>query len=314
MWKIKLPNYKLSQLISVDCIFHFFSQLNYDVEKDISSFPISELIEKEIDGEAWTVINDTNRSILIVKSSNYNRKSYRNKVNNYLKELAGTQIIFYTKDFTHYNLTLIFDGIFNIKFNPSNPNIDVVRIFEAFENQEDLFDYTKQDINFILLKRQLTAKILKDSIREGDNSSVKIAFQDGGIKLIGESLNKVAVSFDDAPIRDLVIDVKLKYNSDVIRDEDIDFISNLYKNTTGRNLKLVCIITEKGLLYHWHSYSISGYIGFINQLKKDVSDEVLESLIAQVSSRTAFNSETFHQQFGTYSPFFILGTKLYINI
>jgi len=36
-------------------------------------------------------------------------------------------------------------------------------------------------------------------------------------------------------------------------------------------------------------------------------EEVLESLIAQVSVRTAFNSETFHQQFGTYSPFFILG-------
>ena len=111
-----MVNNQINNLISVENIFDFFKRTDYNVETDRTPFPVSELIEKEIDGEVWTVINETNRSILIVKSSNYNRKSYRDKVNNYLKELVGTQIIFYTKDFTHYNLTLIFDGIFNIKF------------------------------------------------------------------------------------------------------------------------------------------------------------------------------------------------------
>ncbi len=242
---------EIKGLISLDHIFDFFRRADYNIETDRTPFPVSELIEKEIEGEVWTVINETNLSVLIVKSSNYNRKSYRDKVNNYLKGLAGTHIIFYTNDFTHYNLTLIFDGIFNIKFNPSNPDNDVVRIFEAFESQEDLFDYTKQDINFILLKRQLTAKILKDSIKEGDNSSVKLTLQDGGIKLIGETMKKVAISFDDAPIRDLVIEVKLKYDSKIIKDEDIKALSILYKKNTSRDLKLVCVITEKGLLYQW---------------------------------------------------------------
>ena len=74
---------------------------------------------KMIEGDVWTVIDATNLTVLIIQSQNYNRKSYRNKINSNLKELVGTKIIFFTDDFNDYNLTLIFDGIFNIKFNPS---------------------------------------------------------------------------------------------------------------------------------------------------------------------------------------------------
>lgn len=302
-----MQNYNLNNLVSVENIYNFFKDADYNVEFDKTSYSISELIEKDIDGEAWTIIDETNLTVLIIKSINYNRKSYRNKINNNLQEIIGTKIIFYTNDFTHYNLTLIFDGIFNIKFNPSKPEMLVTRILESIQNQEDLFDYTKQDVNFVLLKRELTANALKESIREGDNSSVKLAFQEGGLKLIGEGTNKIIISQKDAPIRDMGVDVKLEYENEDIIEQNLEIISNLYKENRKQDLKLVCIITKKGLLYYWIPYSISGFIPFTNQFNENVMDDVLESLIAQISVRTAFNSETFHQQFGIYSPFFILG-------
>ncbi len=302
-----MQNYNLNNLVSVENIYNFFKNADYNVEFDKTSYSISELIEKDIDGEAWTIIDETNLTVLIIKSINYNRKSYRKKINNNLQEIIGTKIIFYTNDFTHYNLTLIFDGIFNIKFNPSKPEMLVTRILESIQNQKDLFDYTKQDVNFVLLKRELTANALKEGIREGDNSSVKLAFQEGGLKLIGEGTNKIIISQKDAPIRDMGVDVKLEYENEDIIEENLEIISNLYKENCKQDLKLVCIITKKGLLYYWIPYSISGFIPFTNQLNENVMDDVLESLIAQISVRTAFNSETFHQQFGIYSPFFILG-------
>lgn len=297
----------INSLNSIENIFEFFKESGYNIEDDFDSFPVSDLIEKDIEGEAWTIIDQTNLTVLVIKSSRYNRKSYRNKIDNNLKEIVGTKIIFYTNDFSDYNLTLILDGIFNIKFSPTKPEMLVTRIFESILNQEDLFDYTKRDVNFILLKRELTANALKDSIREGDNSSVKLTFQDGGLKLIGEVTNKIIISHDDAPVRDMAIDVKLDYEHDVIKNDDLQFISNLYKEYQDRDLKLACIITKNGLLYHWLPYSIFSFIRFKNQLDENVIEDVLDSLIAQVSDRTAFNSETFHQQFGTYSPFFILG-------
>ena len=124
-----MVNNQISKLISVENIFEYFKNSGYVVETDEFSFPLSELIEKPIEGDVWTVVDTTNLTVLIIKAPNYNRRSYRNKINNNLKELVGTKIIFFTGDFSDYNLTLIFDGIFNIKFNPSNPDMLATRIF-----------------------------------------------------------------------------------------------------------------------------------------------------------------------------------------
>lgn len=308
-----MVEYNLTNLISVNAIYDFFKNSDYTVESDMTPFPISELIEKQIEGETWLIVNQTNLMILIINAKTYNQKTYRNKINNYLKELAGMKLIFYTEDFKDYHLTLIYDGIFTMKFNPTNPEMLTIRVFEALESGEDLFDFTEQDINFILLKRELTANALKESIREGDNSSVKITFQDGGLKLIGEGSDKIVIAHEDAPIKDLIVDVKIDYNKKDVSQSEINSASTIFEEYCEGKLKLYCLITSQGIIYHWLPYSISGFIGYKNQLDENVMDDVLESLIAQVSVRTAFNSLTFHQQFGTFSPFFILGIDVFNN-
>ena len=306
-----MVEYNINELCSIDAIFDFFNKSNYEIEDDRSAFPISELIEKSVEGDAWLIVNHTNLMVIAIRAEKFNQKTYRTKVNNYLKELAGMKLIFYTDEFDYYHLTLIYDGFFSINFKPSDPDMIIVRIFEALESGEDLFDFTKQDINFILLKRELTAKALKDSIKKGENSSVKIVFQDGGLKLIGKGSNKIITAHEDAPVRDLIIDVNLNSDIGQIEQAFIDTASELYENYCSRKLKLICMITKKGIIYHWIPYSISGFINYKNPMDADVMDDVLESLIAQVSYITAFNSETFHQQFGTHSPFFILGISAY---
>ncbi len=169
-----MVEYNINELCSVDAIFDFFNKSGYNIEEDISAFPISELIEKPVEGDAWLIVNHANLMVIAIRAEKFNQKTYRTKVNNYLKELAGTKLVFYTNEFNFYHITLICDGFFSIKFIPSDPEMTIIRIFEALEEGEDLFDHAKQDINLILLKRELTAKALKDSIREGNDSNVKI--------------------------------------------------------------------------------------------------------------------------------------------
>lgn len=239
--------YIINEFCSIDAIFDFFNKSNYEIEDDRSPFPISELIEKPVEGDAWLIVNHTNLMIIAIRAEKFNQKTYRTKINNYLKELAGMKLIFYTDEFNYYHLTLIYDGIFSIKFKPSDPEMIIVRIFEALESGEDLFDFTKQDINFILLKRELTAKALKDGIKEGENSSVKIVFQDGGLKLIGKGSSKIIIAHEDAPVRDLVIDVNLNSDIEQVEQEFIDTVSDLYENYCSRKLKLICVITKNGI-------------------------------------------------------------------
>jgi methylase of polypeptide subunit release factors len=306
-----LSKEKFRDLTSVDTIFDFFENSGYTVELDQFSFPLSELLDKEIEGEFWTVIDQPDLTVLIVKSDLYNRKSYRSKVNNYLKDLIEMKIVFYTEDFTHYNLTLIYNGVYNTKFDPSDLEMAAVRVLESIENKEELMGYTEQDVDFTLLKRKLTADSLIDAIKTEENSVVKIAFHEGGLNLIGKGKDKIIISHEDAPISDMVVDIKLDYKKEKISEEDLNSISSFYQEETRKNLKLIALITKEGLLYHWCNYKVEGFIKYINEIGEDVKEDVLESLIAQVSHRTAFNSETFHQQFGSYSPFFILGLTLF---
>jgi hypothetical protein len=302
---------KFQKLTSVEEIKSFFIESGYIVEGKTTSFPVSELIDKNIEGKAWNLINQEDLTLLIIVAEKYNQKSYRNKVNNYLRDLVGMKIIFFTHDFSHFNLTLIYNGIYNVKFEPDNPEMSAIRVLESLENKEELFDYTIEDLNIVLLERELTAKSLIESIKDNDNSSVKIAFQEGGLKLIGRGKDMIIISHDDAPISDMAIDVKLDYQYEKIKKNDIEFIASLYMKETGRKLRLICLITRKDVIYHWCNYTIFGSIGYINQLNENIMEDVLESLIAQVNYRTAFNSETFHQQFGTHSPFFILGLNIF---
>jgi len=306
-----MSKYNIYKLISIDNIYEFFEHSNYEIEDDRNPFPVSDLIKKPVDGEAWLIFNQTDLMILTVKAEKYNRKSYRNKINHYLLDLAGMKVVFFTNDFRDYHLTLIYDGIFSVKFNPIDPEMSALRVLESLEIGEELLDYIEQDINFILLKRELTVNDLKECIKDGNNSLVKKAFQDGGLRLIGEDSEKIIVAHEDSPIRDLVIDVKLESDKEEILTEDLMRVSDVYKENFERELKIFCLITTNGIIYYWNPYSISGFISFKNQLEEDVMDEILESLIAQVSLRTAFNSETFHQQFGIYSPFFILGISAF---
>jgi endogenous inhibitor of DNA gyrase (YacG/DUF329 family) len=301
------------KLNSVEGIHSFFKNSGYETTDDLMSFPISELVEKSIEGETWTIIDQQDLTILIIKTENYNRKSYRNKINNFLRYITGMKIIFYTQDFTHYNLTLIYNGIYNLKFQPENPEMSSIRVLELLENREELFEYAIEDINIVLLERELTAKALIEAIKSNDDTSVKLIFQEGGLKLFGTGRSKIVVSHNDAPIPDMAVEVALEYLHEEIRGKDIDLITNLYKKQTGKDLKLISLITNKGVIYYWNTYEVSGFINYVNPLKENVIEDVIESLIAQVSYRTAFNSETFHQQFGTYSPFFILALNLFKN-
>lgn len=302
---------RFENFISVEGIFSFFKNSGYEIEEDLTPFPVSELIEKSIEGEVWMIIDQQDLTALIIKAESYNRKTFRTKINNYLRDIVGMKIIFYTQDFSHYNLTFIYNGIYNVKYKPDDPEIGAIRVLESLENKEDLFDLTKEDVNIVLLERELTAKELIEAIKTGDNSSVKIIFQEGGLNLVGTGKNKIIISHKDAPIPDMAVDVKLDYAHKKIDKNEIDIINTLYNEKTGNELKLICLITKIGVLYHWNAYNLSGFIKYVNVLNENVIEDVLESLIAQVSYRTAFNSETFHQQFGTYSPFFILGINLF---
>lgn len=303
--------YNISNLTSVDAIFDFFNKSNYKVEGDKNSFLLSGLLKKSIEGDAWLVVDQTNLMVLVIKADSYNQKTYRTEAINYLKKLVGMKLVFFTEDFSNYYLTLIHEGVFSTKLKPSDPEMMAIRVIDALERGEDLFDFAKQDINFILLKRELTASALKEGIKAGDDSMVKIAFQDGGLKLIGDGSIQIIVSHNDAPVKDLAIVVDLNYKKKAVDDKKVALVSKKYKALIGKELKLYCLITDLGIIYDWIPYNISDFIGYKNPMEEDVMDDVLESLIAQISYRTAFNSETFHQQFGTYSPFFILGWKSY---
>jgi len=150
-----MSKFDLKNLTSIDNIFEFFKNSNYVVEEDRNPFPVSDLIKKPVDGEAWLIFNQTDLMILAIKAKKYNQKTYRNKINHYLLDLAGMKVVFFTNDFKDYHLTLIYDGIFSRKFNPADPEMLALRVLESLESSKDLFDYTKQDINFILLKREL---------------------------------------------------------------------------------------------------------------------------------------------------------------
>ncbi len=76
----------INSLNSIENIFEFFKESGYNIEDDFDSFPVSDLIEKDIEGEAWTIIDQTNLTVLVIKSSRYNRKSYRNKIDNNLTQ------------------------------------------------------------------------------------------------------------------------------------------------------------------------------------------------------------------------------------
>ena len=306
-----MTDYNLEDLTSVENIFDFFHVSGYDIDMDTTPFALSELLERSVEGDVWTIVDQPNLTVLIIKAKKYNRKSFRAKVNDYLRERVGMKIVFYTDDFTHYNLTLIYHGIYNVKFSPDDPEMSATRVFESLQNREDLFDYTKEDINFVLLQRELRAKELIKVIREGNNSAVKIAFQEGGLKLIGEGKDKIIISQDDAPIPNMAVDVDLSSKQKNIQEEKCNFIKSLYKSDTGRELKLISLITGERVIYKWCNYDISGYFNYVDSLNENVMEDVLESLISQLSYRTAFNSETFHQQFGSYSPFFILGITLF---
>jgi len=306
-----MSNNEIKDLVSLDRIFDFFKITGYNVEEDRTSFRVSELIEKSIDGEVWTIIDQQDLTALIIRSEKFNRKSYQTKINNYLQGMVGMKIVFYTQDFSYYNLSLIYNGIYNVKFKPEDPGMGAIRVLESLENREELFDYTKEDVNIVLLERELTSKELIEAIKGNENSMVKIKFQEGGLKLIGEGKEKIIISYDDSPIPDMIVDVKLNHQLEKLKEVEIESLNTFYKQTTGRDLKLICLITKKGVLYYWNNYSVSGYINYTSRLNDNVMEDIFESLIAQVSYKTAFNSETFHQQFGTYSPFFILGINMF---
>ncbi|GAJ20036.1 unnamed protein product, partial [marine sediment metagenome] len=72
------------------------------------------------------------------------------------------------------------------------------------------------------------------ALEQGENSSVKIVFQDGGLKLIGKGSSKIIAAHEDAPVRDLVIDVNLNSDIEQVEQEFIDTVSDLYENYCSR--------------------------------------------------------------------------------
>ncbi len=54
-----MVEYNINELCSIDAIFDFFNKSNYEIEVDRSAFPISELIEKSVEGDAWLIVNHT---------------------------------------------------------------------------------------------------------------------------------------------------------------------------------------------------------------------------------------------------------------
>ncbi len=68
-----MVEYNLANLISVNAIYDFFKNSDYTVESDMTPFPISELIEKQIEGETWLIVNQTNLMILIINAKTYNQ-------------------------------------------------------------------------------------------------------------------------------------------------------------------------------------------------------------------------------------------------
>ena len=46
-----MVEYDITKLVSKNAIFDFFEKSNYNVEEDKTLFPISELIEKPVEGD-----------------------------------------------------------------------------------------------------------------------------------------------------------------------------------------------------------------------------------------------------------------------
>lgn len=71
-----MAEYNINEICSIDAIFDFFNKSNYKIEGDRSPFPISELIEKPVEGDAWLIVSHTNLMVIAIRAEKFNQKTY----------------------------------------------------------------------------------------------------------------------------------------------------------------------------------------------------------------------------------------------
>ena len=306
---------------SISKFYEYFKKVGLEkqeknpIEKkhlDIEPFNHPE-ITKAIEN-VWFVGEKEEIMVWLIQTEKWNRKTWRNIIIRKLKNSLNTQIMFFIPVNTgfndliqEYSLSLIIpeeDGVIDIpSIIPMNPNIRSVRFWEAIE-KDTLEDIVVFNAVASQVKHKLTAKELLDCLKKDDEDSLIRILEENGLKVLESN---IILPRSNTPLKEAVLKIRV---SEPIEDynKELDEIRNVYREYEGDSPEWIIFFEKEKITYYsfWKNEFL-GSTKFGNDNSRN--SEILTTLIAIIDRRTSFNSETFSNQFGIYSPIFIKAQK-----
>ncbi len=268
-------------------------------------------ISKHIKGLYQVVYQEMEIQIWLIYAPNKaSQKTWRNLINKEVMESYGDYVLFFKKDSSQYWISIIADDILEeIVFKPESPSPKSDRFIKDLLSKRPLIDPKGLTASILQAKHELTAKKLSATILKGEEFNTFLLFKRAGL-YIGGDLDLIAPR-RDAPLKDTIIKVLVstEYNENWISNNLMHLVGE-YHNSTKNNLRniilifkdSICYYSAKGQLYEKFPYSQKEVKMLISRLI---------SIVACFDVKAAFNSETFEQQFGEFSPFFIKASYVF---